>query len=282
MTTAFTKESLEKAFRPISDLINGKLPDQSGLMDEAIAGLLKASRAVSPHSKDTRVLQFHINARAQPTIFHPHHFKYAVQYDPFGTIGGTATKNFVIEFYLSKIRIYHEREAMVERVRRELSRLQLRGFELRETEKSFCYDHKFSAKTEIALLREVNEYLFPLLNAVHPTFYRIMDAFNVTMTKEERRAVISGRERINPIDRSSLNYGKNMEYRREVSPALRKATFERDAYTCQHCVIVFPKEKLHADHVIPIARSGLTVLGNLQSLCGPCNLKKGKRLEAEL
>ena len=282
MSTAFTKVSLEQAYRPISDLINGKLPDRDGLLDPAVAGLLKAGRAVYPHSKDTRVLQFHINARAQPTIFHPHHFKYAVQYDPFGTIGDTAAKNFVIEFYMSKIRIYHEREAMVSRVRRELARLRLSGFEFRETERSFCYDHKFAASTESQLLGEVRAYLFPLINAVHPTFYRIMDAFNVTMTKDERRAVISGRERINPLDRSSPNYGKNMAYRREVSPALRKATFERDAHTCQHCEKVFPKQQLHADHVIPIARSGLTVLGNLQSLCGPCNLKKGKRLESEL
>jgi hypothetical protein len=129
---------------------------------------------------------------------------------------------------------------------------------------------------------EVREYLFPLLNAIHPTFYRIMDAFNVTMTKEERRAIISGRVKLNPVDRSSPNYGKSMEFRREVPPALRAKTFRRDDYTCQHCEQVFPQEKLNADHVIPVARGGLTVLGNLQSLCGPCNRKKGKRLEAEL
>jgi hypothetical protein len=282
MRTTFTKASLEKTFRPISDLINGRMPDDDGMLDPAVAGLLKASRAVILHSGDTRVLQFHINARAQPSVFHPHHFKYAVQYDPFGTKGGTATKNFCIEFYMSKIRIYHEREEMVNRVRRELSRLDLPGFEFRENDRAFCYDHKFVAQTERKLLSEVDEFLFPLLNSVHPMFYRIMDAFNITMTKEERRAVISGRGRLNPVDRQSSNYGKNMEYRREVPPALRLETFRRDDYTCQHCEKVFPKEELHADHVIPIARQGLTLLSNLQSLCGPCNLRKGKRLEAEI
>jgi len=282
MSTPFTKQSLEMLFRPTSDLINGKLPDEGGLLDPSVAGLLKASRAVTPHSRDTRVLQFHINARAQPSVFHPHHFKYAVQYDPFGTMAGTATKNFCIEFYLSKVRIYHEREEMVNRVRRELSRLRLAGFEFGEGPRAFSYDHKFAATTEDQLMKEVRGYLFPLLNAVHPTFYRIMDAFNVTMTKEERRAIISGREKPSFVDRNSPNYGKNMEFRREVSPALRSETFRRDAHTCQHCESPFPLEKLHADHVIPIARGGLTVVGNLQSLCGPCNLKKGKRLESEL
>ena len=282
VSAVFTKESLEKTFRPISDLINGKLPDTEGLLDPAVAGLLKASRAVLAHSGDTRVLQFHINARAQPTVFHPHHFKYAVQYDPFGTKAGTATKNFCIEFYMNKIRIYHEREEMVKRVRRELSALHVPGFQFGEGERAFGLDHKFSAHTEGELLRGVRRYLFPLLNAVHPMFYRIMDAFNVTMTKDERRAVITGRVKLNPVDRLSPNYGKNMEFRREVSAALRAATFDRDEDECQHCENVFTREQLHADHVIPVARGGLTLLGNLQALCGPCNLKKGKRLEAEL
>jgi len=258
------------------------VPDEDGLLDPAVSGLLKARRTLTPHSKDIRVLQFHINAKAQPTIFHLQHFKYAVQYDPFGTIEGTQTKNFCIEFYMSKSRIYHEREAMVNRIRRDLSRLNLDGFELRETDKCFCYDHKFRALTGEQLIDEVRNYLFPLVNAVHPTFYRIMDAFNVTMTKEERRAVISGRKKIDSVDRSSPHFGKNMEYRREVSPALRSETFHRDGFICQHCLHNFSAKELHADHVIPIARGGLTLLGNLQALCGPCNLKKGKRLETEI
>jgi len=278
----FSKEKLIAAYRPFAELINGKVADEKGLLDPAMIGLLRASKTVEPHGGDTRVLQFHINAKAQPSIFHRDHFKYAVQYDPFGTKAGTATKNFCIEFYMSKVRIYHERDAMITRVRRELSGLRIPGFKFGEGPKSFSYDHKFKATTEAQLVAEVRKHLFPLLNAVHPVFYRIMDAFNVNMTKAKRRAVISGREKLSYTDRSSPDYGKNMEFRREVSPALRSKTFKRDALTCQHCEKVFPFKKLHADHVIPIARGGLTVLGNLQSLCGPCNLKKGKRLESEL
>ena len=58
------------------------------------------------------------------------------------------TKNFCIEFYVNKVRIYHEREEMVDRVRRELSRLRLPEFEFREGVNNFCYDHKFAAGTE--------------------------------------------------------------------------------------------------------------------------------------
>lgn len=279
---SFTKDSLVKLYRPISDLINGKAPDEKPLLDPALCGLLRASNTVIPHSGDVRVLQYHINAHGQPTMFHRHHFKYAVQYDPSGTKGGTANKNFCIEFYMNKTRIYHEREEMVNRVRRELSRLRVPGFEFRESPKAFCYDRKFNATNEDQLLREVRKSLFPLLNAVHPMFYRIMDAFNVPMTKERRRAVIAGRAKISVADRNSPHYGKNMEFRREIRAALRATIFRRDNNTCQHCERKCGVGELHADHVIPVARGGLTTAGNLQALCGPCNLRKGKRLEAEL
>ncbi|HZM05677.1 MAG TPA: HNH endonuclease [Candidatus Saccharimonadales bacterium] len=282
MSKAFTKESLAELFRPISDLINGKIEDASEVLDPAIRDRLKASNTFVRHGSDTRVLQYHIWDRAQPTIFHRHHFKFEVQHDPFGTMAGSATENFSIAFYMNKIRIYHEREEMINRVRHELSRVRLPGFQLRETERSFCFYHNFQATAEAELMKQVTKYLFPLLNRVHPMFYRIMDAFNIPMTKAERRAVIAGRKRLSPVDRNAPNYGRNREYCREVSRSLRMATFQRDGNRCQHCERKFPVARLHADHVLPAARGGLTVLGNLQALCGPCNGRKGKRLEAEL
>ena len=33
----------------------------------------------------------------------------------------------------------------------------------------------------------------------------------------------------------------------------------------------------HVDHVVPLARGGLNVVGNLQLLCPGCNLRKGDR-----
>ena len=278
----FTKDSLAKLFRPVSDLINRKIDDVDELLDPAIRDRLKASNTVIHHGGYTRVLQYHIWDRDQPSIFHRHHFKYEVQYDPAGTKAGTATTNFCIHFYLNKFRLYHEREEMVARVRLELSKIRLPGFKLKETERAFSFHHNFHATNPAELMAEVRKYLFPLLNGVHPMFYRIMDAFNVPMTKAQRRAVISGREKLSFVDRNSPNYGKNQEFRREVPRHFRTATFQRDKHTCQHCERKFAVAMLHADHVMPIARGGLTTLGNLQTLCGPCNLRKGKRLEAEL
>lgn len=67
----------------------------------------------------------------------------------------------------------------------------------------------------------------------------------------------------------------------------------RAGYRCQQCgVLATPGERrfmdgewvavggirLQVDHVVPIARGGTNVLGNLQALCGPCNNAKGARL----
>lgn len=282
ITGVFTRDSLAQIFRPVSDVLNRKVDDVDELLDPAVRERLRASNTVIHHGGDIRVLQYHIWNRDQPGIFHRHHFKYEVQFDPAGTKAGTATTNFCIHFYLNKIRLYHERDAMVARVRRELGQIRLAGFKLKETERAFSFHHNFKANDAEKVVAEVRQYLFPLLNHVHPMFCRIMDAFNVPMTKEERRAVISGRKKLGFADRTSPHYGKNQEFRRDPPANLRAATFQRDGNICQHCEGEFDVSLLHADHVIPVARGGLTTLGNLQALCGPCNLRKGKRLEAEL
>lgn len=44
---------------------------------------------------------------------------------------------------------------------------------------------------------------------------------------------------------------------------------------CAHCR---SHEKIQMDHIVPVARGGLTVVGNLQPLCAKCNRSKGARV----
>lgn len=64
-------------------------------------------------------------------------------------------------------------------------------------------------------------------------------------------------------------------YRRRISDDLRFAVYERDGFACLHCGDV---ESLTLDHIYPYSRGGEDTLENLQTLCRPCNSRKGARV----
>lgn len=59
-----------------------------------------------------------------------------------------------------------------------------------------------------------------------------------------------------------------------TNPGIRKALFERDGEICKHCDSI---ENLTLDHIVPVARGGENLQGNLQVLCKSCNSKKGSK-----
>ena len=63
--------------------------------------------------------------------------------------------------------------------------------------------------------------------------------------------------------------------REALTPALRYRVIKRDGSRCRLCGAgVATGAVLHVDHVIPIAKGGTTVEGNLQCLCAVCNQGK--------
>jgi 5-methylcytosine-specific restriction endonuclease McrA len=64
-------------------------------------------------------------------------------------------------------------------------------------------------------------------------------------------------------------------YKKEPIPAdIRWAVWERDNYTCQHCG---SRRNLTVDHVFPESKGGKMTMDNAQTLCKPCNSRKGAR-----
>jgi 5-methylcytosine-specific restriction endonuclease McrA len=61
----------------------------------------------------------------------------------------------------------------------------------------------------------------------------------------------------------------------------RHNVFERDANTCQYCGIVFSRDSLNLDHIMPRDRGGQTTWENIVCSCIPCNTRKGNRLPHE-
>ncbi len=69
--------------------------------------------------------------------------------------------------------------------------------------------------------------------------------------------------------------------RRLMTPKLRSSIIERDNHTCMLCknsTYNEPNLLLEVDHIIPIAKGGLTSEENLQTLCWKCNRHKGSKI----
>lgn len=70
--------------------------------------------------------------------------------------------------------------------------------------------------------------------------------------------------------------------RKALSASLRRTVLARDHYTCRKCGARggpggTPGVQLHIDHIVPLSKGGTHDINNLQTLCAPCNTKKGQR-----
>jgi hypothetical protein len=104
---------------------------------------------------------------------------------------------------------------------------------------------------------------------------------DIFLTLEE---LIAQKEKLknSPTPNSNLNkFGVSKDQceieRSKLSAKLRYEVFKRDNYRCKICGRSNAEDgvKLHCDHIVPIAKGGLTELSNLQTLCQDCNLGKG-------
>ena len=89
-------------------------------------------------------------------------------------------------------------------------------------------------------------------------------------------------ELINRLESKLLLEAQTKEQRALMTTKLRAHIKERDNFTCCQCGNSTEKEPnllLEIDHIIPIAKGGLTIENNLQTLCWKCNRSKGAKLD---
>lgn len=87
-----------------------------------------------------------------------------------------------------------------------------------------------------------------------------------------------------PADREiiekALAASDRQKERGKLSSRLRYEVFKRDGFRCVYCGrTASDGVTLHADHIVPIAKGGQTVIDNLQTLCSECNAGKSDDYE---
>ncbi len=88
-------------------------------------------------------------------------------------------------------------------------------------------------------------------------------------------------ELINALESKLSMEALAKEQRAMMTAKLRMFIKERDHFTCCQCgnsINAEPNLLLEVDHIIPIAKGGLTTEDNLQTLCWKCNRSKGAKL----
>ena len=77
----------------------------------------------------------------------------------------------------------------------------------------------------------------------------------------------------NSARRVSARIDRRLEIASDEWGRLRRATFERDDFTCRYCGA--RGVPLECDHVLPVAKGGKTEMTNLVTACFRCNRSKG-------
>lgn len=118
--------------------------------------------------------------------------------------------------------------------------------------------------------------------------YYMWYAFNYTSPtnrKSYSNSIILDEERLEDFAEFLNNliaYRKSAKFQRQLmTPHLRESILMRDKHTCMSCGISTQKEAhllLEVDHIMPIAKGGITIETNLQTLCWKCNRTKGAKV----
>lgn len=196
-------------------------------------------------------------------------FKYCLAHDA----RPGATRNGFFHLWISKSRIYREREAIVATLARELPRAVPPGFTYLPPEIAFNVGIDFNYPDDLS---QFPDMLLPhyvnLLSAVHPILMPIIDRFSTRLAPGERHAAVTGRGRIGVYDRERVR-----EYTRSVQPFRNDKFLARFSHESPSCGADLRKTGYHIDHKIPFSKGGQSKEENLQPLCPACNLSKSNK-----
>lgn len=148
----------------------------------------------------------------------------------------------------------------------------LYNFVAHQNEQMIGLFRSFEADGKADLQEHIYQAFLELIPYWHPRYAAAIDAYGHSLTKEEVRGIIANRLKVQPTrPRSAV---ARSEYNRHIPFRLRREILRRAGSRCGKCGSV---NDLHIDHIVPVAKGGLTQPENLQILCAIHNLSKGGR-----
>lgn len=141
-------------------------------------------------------------------------------------------------------------------------------------EKSLAEPIRFISNDAVIFVLFKNRFFIPERNPTN-------DREREELTLRVKRAVYKDEEELNALKSYVSNVEATVQYERDgpqriaISADVKLLVWTRDGGACVRCG---SREKLHFDHIIPVAKGGGNDPKNIQILCEPCNLKKSDKI----
>lgn len=253
-------------------------------LPEEIAERLKTARVAYRHGTDVRIFQYNAWDAHQPGVLDRKHINYSVIYDPHCKYHGfwrdqELPCNLFCRFYVNKQRVYDKSDLIVRALWDEMQKAEriLYGWRARRNDQIIALMHPFEAAAPAELEEAIFQSFLELIPYWHPVYATFCDQYGVNLRPAAVQNAIASRVKFQPRGPRERSLA---EYVRHVPRRLRTEVFKRDGFRCVKCGCD-DAAILHADHILPVALGGTTVLENLQTMCGPCNLGKGAREQVD-
>lgn len=242
-----------------------------------ISARLTANRHFVTHGSYRTLSLFDVWDKYQTDALPHQHFKYGLGCDQ------RAGANHVgyIGLWINRIRIYRQREAILNILDREIPRRVPAAFTLRCHPRAFNVGWNFEYPADLSRLPKllVPRYV-ELISAYHPLLMPIIDQFATPLAKGERRAVIVARGRT-LFAATKVRFSREAvrDHTRSVPLSWKEPILQEYSYRCAdaECQADLRETGWHFDHIQAFSRGGKTSRENLQPLCPACNLRKGHR-----
>ncbi|MDQ1815675.1 HNH endonuclease [Massilia sp. CCM 9210] len=140
-----------------------------------------------------------------------------------------------------------------------------------------------SAFSKKRLIRELGFRPIDLSNLYFPVYtFRYISAGGNSSAKCDIKLDIANLDKFIAYLSDVVKFRNSVAGQRALmTSSLREKIKQRDNYTCQGCRLSAHQVTnllLEIDHIIPLARGGMTCESNLQTLCWKCNRTKGAKV----